>query len=161
IGLLAGLFVLTFVDMHSSVYWGLDLDGTVWSAGAAILDGRSPYPAPDPAALADALNPAVYPAGVLVALTPLSLLPFDAAFALWGLANAAALVVALRLVGVRDWRCLAIASLCAPAAVSLVVGQLNGLLALGVALVWRHRAHARRAGAAVGLIVAAKVFLWP
>src|SRR5262245_38760272 len=77
IGALAGLFALTIAGEHGGVYWALDFDGTVWHAGATILDGRSPYPAPDPATLAAILNPAVYPAGVLVALSPLSLLPFD------------------------------------------------------------------------------------
>lgn len=161
---LAGL-ALVSLSLAANVrggLFGIDFHGTIWQAGRDVLAGRNPYPAADAASLAAKGNPAVYPAPTLVATSPFGLLPVTAAAILWDLLGLAALVSALRLVGVRDWRVLAIVLLSFPVASTFMLAQLDPFLALGCALAWRWRdARGARLAVCVGATVAAKVFLWP
>jgi hypothetical protein len=160
--LLAVVFAASLYFNIRAGIFGADFRGTIWQAGRDVLHGRSPYPAPDVAALARAGNPAVYPAATLVAASPFGLLPFTASAVLWDLACLGALFAALRLVGVRDWRVYAVVFLTFPMAASLELGQLDAVLALGCALVWRWRsAPGVRLALALGGLLVAKVFLWP
>jgi hypothetical protein len=79
----------------------------------------------------------------------------------WMLISAGSVFVALRLLGVRDWRCYAIALLSAPAVSGLTWGNATLLLVPLVALGWRWRSHTYRGGAVLGVAIAAKLFLWP
>lgn len=135
-----------------------------WNAGGAVVHGRSPYP--QLASLphvADRLTfaPFVYPAPAAVAVAPLSAVPLHAAFVVWLLLSVAAIVVALRLLGVSDWRCYGATFVSAPVLAGLGSGAFSALLALGVAIAWRYRDRAVVAGAAVAAVVVAKLFLWP
>jgi alpha-1,2-mannosyltransferase len=154
------LFVAALVANGRAGLWGYDFEGTLWRAGRDIMLGAWPYPPPDPALLLRLGNPAVYPAPMLLAALPLSLLPLALATALWNALNIGALVGALRLVGLRDPKCYALVLLSFPLASSLVLGQLDGVLALGCALAWRYRDRAW-AVLAVAAVVAAKLILWP
>ena len=138
--------------------------GAFWHSGRAVLDGRSPYP---PAAslphAAERLSfvPFVYPAPAAVALVPLAVLPFGVANLLWLALGVAAVALALRLLGVTDWRCAALVYASFPADSALAEGTFSPLLLLAVAAAWRWRDHALRCGAAVAAAVVCKLFLWP
>jgi Glycosyltransferase family 87 len=160
--------VVTAGGWHSV---GFDYHGGLWTAGRAILDGRSPYA---PGALdsmlahigAGAPPPRiielpVYPAPVLLLLAPLALLPAGAANLLVVVLLAALPAIALRLYGVRDPRCVAAAYMAAPVLLGIEIGTLSPALLLGLAAAWRWRDRPGRVGALVAGLVCAKLFLWP
>ena len=131
-----------------------------WSAGRAVLHGRSPYPQPDPSLLVRGTS-FVYPIPAAYAMVPFALLPFDLAATLFAFLLIAAIPLALRLVGVRDWRCYGIAILSEPVVQSLEVGAVTPLLMLGVALIWRYRDRRWAGAAALAGVIVLKIFLWP
>jgi len=160
--LLALVFAASIYFNVKGGIFGEDFRGTLWQAGRDILHGRSPYPRPDVTGLARAGNPAVYPAATLVVASPLGLIPFTAAAIIWDIFAVGALLAALRLVGVRDWRVYAVVGLTFPMAASLELAQFDAPLALGCALVWRWRNSAGvRLAVSLGALLVAKVFLWP
>jgi len=71
----------------------------------------------------------------------------------------AATAGALRIVGVRDWRCYSLALLSPPVVYGVFFGNITLLLLWPVALAWRWRARSVWAGLAVAAIVAVKPFL--
>ena len=139
----------------------------LWQAGRDVLAGTSPYhdPRAGMQATADCTLSArdcfVYPPLAALIVLPLSALPFTAAGAIWLAIDAGALVLALRIAGVRDWRCYGIALGSAPVLAALEGGTLTPLLALGVAAAWRFREHRVVAVTSVGCVVALKLFLLP
>jgi hypothetical protein len=141
--------------------FGFDFRGTIWAADRAIIQGRSPYPTADAHALLRQGNPSVYPPPILLATLPLGLIPAGLAAVIWSSLNLAALLWALTLAGLRDWRCYVLL-LATPAVCSmLVMGQMDGLLALGCIVAWRNRDHAIALGLVVAAVITAKVFLAP
>jgi hypothetical protein len=88
------------------------------------------------------------------------LLPFWLAAALFTVLSVGALVVALRWLGVRDWRCFAIALVSWPTLFSLDLGGVSPVLLLGIAAVWRFRDRLWPAAIAVAVTVVAKIFPW-
>jgi hypothetical protein len=147
-----------------------DFNGDLYLAGSRILHGLSPY---QPQALAaqaaivkaggtfvTTASPR-YPAPVLVALTPLSLLPLRLADVLFFLVCVAAVVAALRLLDVRDWRCYVLAGLSWPVVFGVWLGNVSPLLLLGTAVAWRWRSRLWPAAAAIAALIVAKLFLWP
>src|ERR671934_271434 len=125
--LLAGPLVLVGAAMTAlTIYlgtkghiWGFDFRGGAWAAGRDVLAGRSPYPAPDPAKLLAQGNAYIPPPLLAFLCGPLALLPFVPAVVVFGVACTAALVLALRIVGVRDWRVYGLALTSYPLVVSL------------------------------------------
>ena len=138
-------------------YWDFH---AFWHAGNAVLHGHSPYPPASAAVLAHE-NAFVYPAPAAIAMVPFSVIPFTASAVLFALLAITSILVALRIVGVRDYRCYGIALLSEPIVSGVVVGAVTPLLMLGVALLWRYRNHTLGAAAAVAAIVMLKLFLWP
>ncbi|HYZ76889.1 MAG TPA: glycosyltransferase family 87 protein [Gaiellaceae bacterium] len=155
--LVAGLTIYLNVKSHS---YGFDFRGGEWVAGRDVLAGRSPYPAPDPAHLVAVGNAYIPPPLLAVLSVPLSLLPMVPAAIVLDVVSTAALALALRIVGVRDWRVYGLALTSFPCVSTIVLGQPDGLLALGVALAWRYRSSWRGAAAA-GLVIALKLLAWP
>ena len=94
-------------------------------------------------------------------MAPLGALPFAVAAALFVLLSAAALILALRLLGVVDWRCYGVALASIPALGALRLGTFTPLLLLALAVAWRFRERALVCATATGLAVAVKLFLWP
>jgi Glycosyltransferase family 87 len=129
-------------------------------AGTAVLHGHSPYVAPIRALVAQN-DRFVYPAPMALLFAPFALLPLAAAKLLYLALSLAAIVGALRLLGVRDRRCYGTAVLGAAAFYSLTVGSIGPLLLLGAAVSWRYRDRVGIAAAAVGLTALAKLLLWP
>src|SRR5438874_452643 len=161
-GLIAlSLSSLTLYNKVRNGTFGFDFRGSLWKAGGDILAGRSPYPVPNAAELAHTGNAFVYPPLAALVSLPLALLAPMTAAVLWSILNAAALVVALWLVGVRDWRCYVALLASLPVLNTLALGQMNGVLVLVIAFAWRFRDRAVLGGAAAGLAIALKLLAWP
>ena len=79
------------------------------SASHSVVHGRSPFPPATSAALAHG-DTYVYPPITALLLTPLAFLPVVAGKALFLLLALGCLLLALRLLGVRDWRCYGLAA---------------------------------------------------
>ena len=90
-----------------------------WQGGRDVIEGHSPYPLADslprggdPTLDAIAIQDVFrfpYPAPAALAMAPFGVLPFSVAAALFVLLSIAAVVLALRLLGVVDWRCYGLA----------------------------------------------------
>jgi hypothetical protein len=120
----------------------------MWQAGHDVVTGHSPYPF-------------VYPAPAAFLMVPFGALPWDVAVVAFTLTLVGALVLALRLIGVRDWRCYALALASMPMASSIMIGTLSPLLVLGAAVAWRYRDRRFIVAAAIVGVVVTKIFLWP
>jgi alpha-1,2-mannosyltransferase len=167
--LLLGLPLLPYIVMVGLFRRGdgaFDLH-VFWTAAHSVAHGLSPY---DPAGVAHAralieAHPhasastawAVYPQAAYIALIPLGLLPWHVAAAIGVAGVAAAGFLALRVMGVRDWRCYLVAFGSAPLATSILEGAISTVLMLAVALVWKGRATLTASAAAI----VAKLFAWP
>jgi len=137
--------------------------GTFWLAGRLVLHHHSPYLglASLPSVASPAFSPFVYPPLAAFMLAPFGMLPFLAAKLAFLVANLGAVVLALRLLGVRDWRCYGIAFASPPVIEATSMGTISILLLVGLAAAWRYRERAVAAGVLVAAIVSAKLFLWP
>jgi hypothetical protein len=172
----AGLmFVLgmSSIPRHDLLF---DFKGGLYDAGRQILHGHNPYRPGFLEAQAavmraggialgetsrNAFSIPVYPAPINLAVIPFSLLPFWLAGVLFTLLSIGAMVLGLRLLGVRDWRCFALALLSWPFAFGLDLGALGPLLVLGAGVLWRWRDRLWPPAIALASIVVAKVFPWP
>jgi glycosyl transferase family 87 len=137
-----------------------NFERTFWPAGRDVLHGRSPFPP----ATREALFPGtafVYPAPAALLMAPFAVLPLHVAAVLFTVLLAGCGVLALYLVGVRDWRCYCAVLLWFTVLSELQKANLTLLLALGAALVWRFRNRAVVAGVAAGAFGALKILLWP
>src|SRR6266511_1320859 len=120
----------------------------MWQAGHDVVTGHSPYPF-------------VYPPPAAFLMAPFGALSWSVAVVAFTLSAIAALVLALRLLGIRDWRCYALALGALPMASSLMIGTLSPFLALGAAAAWRYRHRRWAVAAAIVVVVVTKIFLWP
>jgi Glycosyltransferase family 87 len=120
----------------------------MWEAGRDVVTGDSPYPF-------------VYPAPAAFLMAPFGALPWSLAVVAFTLTLVGAVVFALRLLGVRDWRCYALALASLPMASSIMIGTLSPLLALGAAAAWRYRDRRYVVAIAIVAVVVTKIFLWP
>lgn len=135
----------------------LDFRANVWEPGRAILDGRSPLKDyADPESLGS-----VYPPVANVLTLPFSIPPYRVAALLWLGLLVGSVLVALRLCGVHDWRCVALALASPPVLNGLIYGNVSLLVVLGLAAMWVWRDRPLRAGALVGLLIATRLFVWP
>jgi hypothetical protein len=146
---LGGSSRLAFWDFHA-----------LWNAGHDVLHGRDPYPPATREALAGE-QAFVYPAPAAVAAVPFALVPFRASGVAFEVLSIAALLLALRIAGVRDWRCYGLAFLYRPVLHALSLGAVSPFLALGLAIAWRWRDRRWAAAGAVAALILLKVFLWP
>jgi glycosyl transferase family 87 len=157
-------------------HWLYDFRGGLYNAGVAILAGHNPFQAgyiAHQAAIMRAGGIAVgetwghpfslpvYPAPANLAVVPLSLLPFWLAATLFTGLSVAAMALALRLLGVRDWRCYVLALASWPFVYGLELGTLGPLLVLGVAALWRWRDRLWPPAMALAAVVIAKIFPFP
>jgi hypothetical protein len=141
-----------------------------WQGGRDVLHGASPYPPRLPiAGRGSTLGPHEiqevfrfpYPAGSAFAMVPFALLPFHVAAIVLAALSVLAVVLALRLLDVRDWRCYGLALSCITTITAVRLGTLTPFLLLALALAWRYRDQPLVSGAALGAAVVLKVFLWP
>ena len=80
---------------------------------------------------------------------------------LWTLLSLGAVGFSLWLLGVRDWRCYALAAAYPFTRSAVHLGTVAPLLLLGLAAAWRWRDRLTPAAASLGAAVALKLFLWP
>ena len=123
-------------------------------AAAAVFDGVSPY-------VYRADETFAYPPLLGVLVAPLEPLAAGTATAVWAVASLAAIVGALLLLGVRDWRCHALALVYVPTQSAVHLGTVGPLLLLGIAAAWRWRDRIVAPAAAAGAAVALKLLVWP
>src|SRR5207248_1286132 len=101
-------FQLMRLNIHLG-FFAADFRGNVWDARHTLLAGQNPYPSLDTLrALAGTGVPFTYPPLILWLALPFSPLPLVAAEAIWSVGLVVGVAAALRLVGVRDWRCFGI-----------------------------------------------------
>lgn len=130
------------------------------AASRSALHGHSPYRAATAGALAHN-DQFVYPPITALIVAPFAVLPDLAGRALVLLLTLACVALALRLLGVRDWRCYGLAFLTAPVLNTVSLGALSSVMLLGVAAAWRYRDRRYVAALVVALTAVAKVFAWP
>ncbi len=111
----------------------------MWNAGRDVAHGHSPYPF-------------VYPAPAAVLMAPLGALPWKIAVALWWIVSALALMLALHVLGVNDWRCYGAVFASHATLWALEIGTISPLLVLAAAVAWRYRDRPQ--------IVAAAIAIW-
>lgn len=130
------------------------------AAGADVGHGHSPYLSRPTLALLSQDTHFVYPTPFALPFVPFALISERVGAVLFLLLSAAAVVGALRLLDVRDWRLYGLV-LSWPAAFSaLGLGTLGPALLLAVAAGWRFR-RSSSTGAVLAVAAAAKLFLWP
>ncbi len=132
--------------VNSNHIWLNDFYGDLWVALRDILHGHDPY---RPAWVAHEAamklvggQPFVVPTkppSVLLTFLPFGLLPVLAGGLVWIAMSAAAIFASLRLLGVRDWRCYALAFTSWPVIMGLALGNASPLLLFGAAVMWRWR----------------------
>ena len=151
--------VWVLVGAALSQRFALDFRHAFLPAAHAVWHGATPYSGIGSRALA-AGTAFIYPPLAAYLLVPFTVLPPVVAELL-----ATALVVlcvpaTLLVLGVRDWRCHAIAFLWWPTIIGIQTANVTLPMVLGVALAWRYR---DRMGAvlAIALVVALKLFFWP
>jgi alpha-1,2-mannosyltransferase len=174
--LLGGPLLVYSTIMVRSNHVFFDFRGGLFNAGLAILHGANPYQAQFLAHQAaimqaggiargelavTAFSIPVYPAFANLLIVPLSLLPFTLAAVLHTLVSAAAMVAGIWLLGVRDWRCLALTVVSWPFLSGAYLGAIGPFLVLGVGAAWRWRSRVFPPALAVAAIVATKIFPWP
>ena len=148
-------------------YESMTADGTLafdfrpfYRAAGAILDGEPPYPAADDP-LTAATGAYVYPPlGALISI-PFRVAPFDVAGVVVMLLLTAAAAAIPFVLGVRDWRCFGVVFLWPPVWNAIQTGNMTLFLGLAAAIAWRYRDARLASSAAVGVTLAAKLFLWP
>ena len=156
-GVLPALLVLVALTEH-----GIGWDFHAYYVGAqAYLDGASPYPPAHTLAALSGKQEFVYPAPMAALLAPLALLPYSAALVLWLLGSVAAIFVAIRVLGVRDWRCYGALFLTHPVLESVRLGTVMPLLMLLLALLWRYRDRVLLAAVLAAVLAISKVLLFP
>ena len=130
------------------------------TAALRVVHGQSPFP---PATLEGVahFDKFVYPPSTAILFAPFAALPVAVGQVAMFALGLVALVIALRLLGVSDWRCYGLVIMSAPAVNSLALGAVTSLLLLAVAAAWKYREHPKATGATVALAAVGKLFLWP
>jgi glycosyl transferase family 87 len=129
-------------------------------AARAVLDGRSPYPAATAQGVSH-FDKFVYPPATAFLFAPLAELPLAVAQVLMLVLGVVCVFIALRLLGVRDWRCYGVAAISSPAVNSLALGAVTSFMLVGVAAAWRYRDRPGLSGLLVAVTAVGKLFLWP
>jgi hypothetical protein len=167
--LILGPVNLLLVALFSCAVVGLDVvlrPAFAWDfrplylAGHDYLHLHSPYVAGTLAQLTSQNN-FVYPLPIAALFAPISLVPYTLAAVLFVAMSAVCLVLAVWVLGVRDWRCYAAVLIGMPALGGIGLGTISPLLTLLLAALWRFRDRDRAAVPILSLIVVAKLFLWP
>jgi hypothetical protein len=94
-------------------------------------------------------------------MAPFALLPLPVAGALFLALSYAAILVALRLCGMRSWRFAALVVCSVTVLQALVLGTVTPLLALACAAAWRYRDRRGVAAAAIAVAIVLKLYLAP
>jgi hypothetical protein len=138
----------------------IDFHHSFRPAAEAVLNGNSPYPPPVAESMAERDAFVYLPLGAFV-FTPFVVLPPLAADLVVTALMVLLGMAALRILGVRDWRCYGIA-LVSPAVFNAIqTANVTLPLLLALAAIWAHRHRAVLPGLVLALTLATKLFLWP
>jgi glycosyl transferase family 87 len=129
------------------------------AAAHALVHGHSPYVHPTVHLLAGDQR-FVYPAPFALLFAPFNLLGPTASSLLYLFLSGAAIVLAVRLLGVTDWRVAGVALIGGGVYDSFVNGAIGPFLVLALAAAWRYRDRPV-SGVLLAVAAAAKLFLWP
>jgi alpha-1,2-mannosyltransferase len=140
--------------------FALDFHRAFLPAAHAVARGASPYSVIGSRELAEG-TAFLYPPLAAYLLAPFTLIPASAAEVIAVVLAAATVPATLLLLGVRDWRCYAVAFLWWPTIIGIQTANLTLPMLLGLAVVWRYRNRSLVAAVALGLVVALKLFFWP
>jgi hypothetical protein len=173
LGLLPAALTLGIVAGAVGHAFAIEFRGNLWLPGRDILAGRSPYDI----SMLDRVAAHVrqggtvtgfqtgvfpaYPAPTLLMGVPLALLPFTVARWVWLGFCLCCPALALRLIGVRDWRAYGATYISIVVISAEMLGSLTLPLLVGLAALWRYRDDWRRAGPIAAVVILAKLFLWP
>lgn len=150
---LASVPVLTFALVRDHTF-ASDFHGWYWPAGTHVLNGLSPYSL----SMIQSLH---YPAPGALMFVPFALLSPGVAGVAFTILVLAALLSALWLLGVRDWRVYAAVLLWQPVVFGWETANISLLLVLGVAAAWRLRGRPVAAAAMLAALISVKLFLAP
>jgi len=148
-----------FLAVQSKSF-AVDFHNLYWPAARNVLHGHSPYTSPTLDNVAGGKS-FVYPATAALLVTPFGLLPHGLAGVLATTSLIGGIFVALRLVGVRDWRCYGAAFLWPPVTSGIQTANLSLAIVLGLALLWRFRDRLPIAALTAAALISLKLFLWP
>jgi len=140
--------------------FAIDFRSAFLPASHAVLHGASPYSSDGSRALAEGMA-FLYPPLSAYLLAPFTLLPPLAGEILAVVLIAVAVPTTLLLLGVRDWRCPAIAFVWWPTIIGIQTANLTLPMLLGMALVWRYRDRRAVVALVAGLLIALKLVFWP
>lgn len=144
---------------HSQHLLGIDFTQEFWVASHRVLHGGDPYSW----SRYQIDNGVSFPylAPTALALMPFALVPPGTGILFVIAVSMLALVGTLRALDVRDWRLYLLVFLWWPVANIWQTGNVTLLLALGLALAWRHRDRPLAAGLLSAAIISLKPFVWP
>jgi hypothetical protein len=134
--------------------------GIFRGAARLVIHGRSPYPAASLHSFAH-FDQFVYPPATAILFAPVAELPIWVARVLMLVLGVACIFAALRLLGVRDWRCYGLSILSTPAINTIALGEVTSILLLGAAATWHYRSRPAATGTIAALSAVFKVLLWP
>ena len=155
---LIGVAFACWEEIHARL--ALEDFGIFRTAALKVIHGSSPYVAPHVSAYLH-YDRFVYPPVAALLFAPFAAVPSGPSRVLMFAAGLAAVLTALRILRVQDWRCYGIALISAPSINSVALGALTSFLLLGAAICWRYRDNATVAGVATALTALLKLFLWP
>ncbi len=151
--------VLGLVTFAGQDRLALDFHQELYPQAKAVVDGRDAYPPPN-ADLSDGTN-AIWPMAAVLPVVALTALPPETAGWVVTFLVLATLVGALWALEVRDWRVYGVTLLWPPVIDAYQTANVTLPLALLVGLTWRYRGNTLVSGAALGVALAVKFFLWP
>jgi hypothetical protein len=129
-------------------------------AARAVLHGASPYSGVTSHAVKEGIAFLYPPLGAYL-FAPFTVLPTVVAGVLATVLVAATVPATLRVLGIRDWRCYAIAFIWIPVIAAIQSANVTLPMVLGLAVVWRYRDRTAVVALVGGFIVALKLFFWP
>lgn len=153
-----GIAFACWEELHARL--ALEDFGIFRTAALEVLHGNSPYVAPHISAYLH-FDRFVYPPVAALLFAPFAAVPSGPARVLMFAAGLVAVLAALRILRVQDWRCYGIALISAPAINSVALGALTSFLLLGAAVCWRYRDNSTVTGVATAVTALLKLFLWP
>jgi hypothetical protein len=137
----------------------VDFRREYWVAGGRVLHGLSPYAWTKGEIAIGVSFP--YPAFAAIVFVPFSLLSRGASEGVFIALSMVALIAALRVLTVRDWRLYALVFLWWPVVAAWQTANVTLLLVLGLALTWRHRDRPFVTGLIGAVLLSLKPFTWP
>ena len=151
------VYEISYAVAHHSL--ALDFHHEFWPGAHRLLDGLGVYNRDWMNLSGGVAFP--YPALTAVVFVPFALVSRSAADGIITAVDLSAVLLALWVLRVRDWRLYGLALILWPVIQAWQSANLTLVLALGIAWLWRRRDHPLAAGAIVAVLISLKPFVWP